>query len=56
MLFSFFSFLTLTFVKKKKKVLVTLHLYLNRTGNRNCKDKCVSHVSVRSMFRIELYF
>ncbi len=42
--FSCFTFLNVT-------------LYLNRTTNRNCKDKCVSHVSVRIMFfSIEMYF
>ncbi len=54
MLFRSFSLLTLMFVNKIKQSFSDFTLvYLNRTGNRNCKDKCVS---VRSMFRIELYF
>ncbi len=49
MLFSAFSFLTFLFVKKKEFYLLYV-LYLNRTANRNCKDRCVSHVSLRRMF------
>ncbi len=46
MLFSAFSFFTLLFVKNKFSYFT--FLYLNKTANRNCKDKCISHVSVKS--------
>ncbi len=49
------GFATLPYYYYKKKyfscfMFLNVTLYLNRTTNRNCKDKCVSHVSVRSMF------
>ncbi len=43
MLLSFLSFLAFMFAKK----IIIISYW---TGNRNCKDKCFSHISVRSMF------
>ncbi len=43
MLLSFLAFLAFMFAKK----IIIISYW---TGNRNCKDKCISHVSVRSMF------
>ncbi len=48
MLFSAFSFLHYCLLKNKFSYFT--FLYLNKTANRNCKDKCISHVSVRSVF------
>ncbi len=48
MLFNAFSFFTLLFVKNKFSYFTFLDL--NKTANRNCKDKCISRVSVRSVF------
>ncbi len=43
MLFNtFFSFFTLLFVKNKFSYFTFLDL--NKTANRNCKDKCISRV------------
>ncbi len=39
MLFSFLSFLAFMFAK----IIIIISYW---TGNRNCKDKCFSHVSV----------
>ncbi len=46
MLFNAFSFFTLLFVKNKFSYFTFLDL--NKTANRNCKDKCISRV--RSVF------
>ncbi len=45
MLLSFLSFLAFMFAK-----IIIIIIISYWTGNRNCKDKCFSHVSVRSMF------
>ncbi len=42
MLFNAFSFFTLLFVKNKFSYFTFLDL--NKTANRNCKDKCISRV------------
>ncbi len=43
-------FLFLHYCLLKNKFSYFTFLYLNKTANRNCKDKCISHVSVRSVF------